>query len=258
MSTDDSPERKFDTYDREGFQRAPLADAGGISNISESGDMSNPSTLTEKPKSYRTPRREVWWLDLGAKNKSLESIKRRFEDCLDRFLLSSSSSLLRRITSPMDSKLRHQCPGYLREEITLASDMSKSAIISHAFPSQSEICLICGQLVQYKCTEPPIVDGEANSPNGSESESLPGTESSLDFSMTVSHFYMELLAGPQSDVREIVTPSLVDYFSPWTPDLNPSFNTPQDSTMDTPLFDYLDDSAQMTGLDSSLFPMFPW
>ena len=51
-------------------------------------------------------------------------------------------------------------PGYLREEITLASDVSKSAIISHTFPSQSEVCSICGQLVQYQCTEPSVVDGE--------------------------------------------------------------------------------------------------
>ena len=63
----------------------------------------------------------------------------------------------------MNSKLRHnlhQCPGYLREEITLASDVLKSVIVSHAFPSQSEICSICGQLVQYNRTEPSIVDGE--------------------------------------------------------------------------------------------------
>jgi hypothetical protein len=194
MSTDDSPERESNAYDGEGFPRAPLEDAEGSSNVFESEDMLN---STEKPKPCRTPRREVWWLDLGAKNQSLESIKQHFEDCLDRFLLSSSNSLLRHITSPMDSKLRHnlhQCPGYLREEITLASDVSKSAIISHAFPSQSEVCSICGQLVQYKYTEPPIVDGEmqeANSPNGSI-KSLPamlGTESSLDFSMTVSSLH---------------------------------------------------------------------
>ena len=63
----------------------------------------------------------------------------------------------------MNSKLRHnlqQCPGYLREEITLVSDVSKSVIVSHAFPSQSEVCSICGQLVRYNHTEPSIVDGE--------------------------------------------------------------------------------------------------
>ena len=170
MSTDDCPEQEFDVYDREGFPRAPLDDAEGE-------DMSNPTNLTEdlKPKSCRTPRREVWWLDLGAEKKSLESIKRLFEDCLDR-LLSSSISPLRHITSPMESKLRqnlHQCPGYLRQEITLVSDVSKSAIISHAFPSQSEVCLICGELVQYKCTDPFVVDGEIrDNPSSSEEEGL--------------------------------------------------------------------------------------
>ena len=194
MPTDDSPEREFDAYDSENFPRATLEDAEGLSNVSESQDMTNPSNSKENPKSRPTPRREVWWLDLGAKNQSLESIKGRFEDCLDRFLSSSSNSLLRRIagTSPMDNKLRHnlhQCPGYLREEITLASDVSKSVIVSHAFPSQSEICSICGQLVQYKCAEPPIVDGEngeANSPNGShhlprlqQSDSIPSPHSPI-------------------------------------------------------------------------------
>ena len=151
MSTDNFPEREV-VYDREGFQRASLEDEEGPSNVSEKEELSViVSDLSEKTKSCRTPRREVRWLDLGAKNRSLESIKRRFQDRLDRFL-SSSNSLLRRITSPMDSKLRHnlhQCPGYLREEITLASDVSRSVIVSHAFPSQFEVCSICGQLVQY-------------------------------------------------------------------------------------------------------------
>ena len=158
MSIDDSPEREVVVYDGEDFPRASLEDEEGSLSVSDKEDVSN---LSEMTKSCRTPRREVRWLDLGAKNRSLESIKRRFQDRLDRFL-SSSNSLLRRITSPMDSKLRHnlhQCPGYLREEITLASDVSKSVIVSHAFPSQSEVCSICGQLVQYNRTEPSIVDG---------------------------------------------------------------------------------------------------
>ena len=160
MPTDDSPEREIVVYDREDFPRAPLEDEEGPSNVS-----ANENEDVEKPKARRTPRREVRWLDLGAKKRTLESIKRRFEDCLDRFRSSSSNSLLRRITSPRDSKQRHdlhQCPGYLREEITLASDVSKSVIVSYAFPSQSEVCSICGQLVQYNRTEHSIVDGESN------------------------------------------------------------------------------------------------
>jgi hypothetical protein len=178
MSTDDSPERESesDVYDREGLPslRATLEDAEGTSNVSESEDISNFSNPTEKPISRpRPPRREVLWLDLGTNNLSLESIKGLFENCLNQFLSSSSNSLLPHITSPVDNKKRrnlHQCLGYVREEITLTSDVSKSAIISHAFPNQSELCSICGQLVQYECTEPSVVDGEnqeANSPNGS-------------------------------------------------------------------------------------------
>ena len=149
------------SYTIEKVSRAPLEDEEGPSNVS-----ANENEDVEKPKARRTPRREVRWLDLGVKKRSLESIKRRFEDRLDRFLSSSSNSLLCRITSlaPMDSKQihnLHQCPGYLREEITLASDVSKSVIVSHAFPSQSEVCLICGQLVQYNRTEHSIVDGES-------------------------------------------------------------------------------------------------
>ena len=156
MSTDDSPERIFDVYDSEGFPRARLEDSEGTSSLSESEDsgMSNPSNSSRTP-----PRREVWWHDQGAKNGSLDLIKRRFDDYLDRFLSSSSNPLLRHIASPMESRLRHnlhQCPGYLREEITLVSDVSKSVIISHAFPSQSEVCTICGLLVQYP--EPSITD----------------------------------------------------------------------------------------------------
>ena len=90
-------------------------------------------------------------------------------------------------------------------------------------------------------------------------KSLPamlGTELSLDFSVAVSHHYMDPLAA---DVREMVTPSLMDDYSPWSPDLmNPYLSTPQDSTMDTPLFHYLDDSLMLTGPDNApLFPMFP-
>jgi hypothetical protein len=90
-------------------------------------------------------------------------------------------------------------------------------------------------------------------------KSLPamlGTESSLDFSAAVSHHYMEPLAA---DDREMVTPSLLDDYSPWSPDvMNPYLSTPQDSTMDTPLFHYLDDSLMLTGFDDApLFPIFP-
>jgi hypothetical protein len=51
----------------------------------------------------------------------------------------------------------------------------------------------------------------------------------------------------------------MDDYSPWSPDMmNPYLSTPQDSTLDTPLFHYLDDSHMLTGPDCApLFPIFP-
>ena len=108
----------------------------------------------ENLKSNRKPRREVWWLDLGATNQSLISIGRCFKDRLNWSLLSSSNSLLRTIRSPNLRRNLHECPGYLREEITLTCDLSKSVIVSHAFPGPSERCLICRQLVRVVTDEP--------------------------------------------------------------------------------------------------------
>ena len=141
MSTDNSPERKFDVYDSE------------AATLKHEESTSNPM---EDLKPGRKPRREVWWRDLGATNHGLKSIGRCFEDRLNRSLLSSSYSLLRRIRSPKDDNLRrnlHQCPGYLREEITLTCDVSKSFIVSHAFPGPSERSSICHQLVPYSYSD---------------------------------------------------------------------------------------------------------
>ena len=121
MLTDDSPEREFYVYDSEGLPTATLDHEESTSNLSESEAISNRSDPTETPKPSRKPRREVWWLDQDATNHSLKSIGRHFEDRLNWSLLSSSNSLLRHIRSPKDDNLRrnlHQCPGYLREEIT--------------------------------------------------------------------------------------------------------------------------------------------
>ena len=53
----------------------------------------------------------------------------------------------------------------------------------------------------------------------------------------------------------------MDDFSPWSPDMmDPYLSTPQDSTMDTPLFEYLDESLMLAGPydNAPLFPMFEW
>ena len=158
MSTDDSPEREFDVYDGEGLPTATTMEhEESTANLFENEAMSNRSSPMENPKPSRKPRREVWWLDMGATNHSLESIGRCFEDRLNWSLLSSSNSLLHHIRSPKDDNFgrdSHQCPGYLREEITLRCDLSKSVIVSHTFPGLSERCSICHQLVQHATRNP--------------------------------------------------------------------------------------------------------
>jgi hypothetical protein len=116
-----------------------------ILNSSEAG-LPTPRPV-EWPKSSQPPRREVRWVDLGANNQSLESIAHHFQDYIDCFL-SSSSSTLRRIRALDDPSAFHTCPGYLREEITLMAEVSKSAIVSHAFANLGERCSFCGDLVE--------------------------------------------------------------------------------------------------------------
>jgi hypothetical protein len=70
----------------------------------------------------------------------------------------------------------------------------------------------------------------------------------LWLSLKDSHLYMESLA-PQSDIMEIVTPSLMDDYPP------PYLSTPQDSTLDTPFYHSLDDSHMLTSPDCA--PLFP-
>ena len=144
--TDDSPERELDTdHLVENYSRVFQNNREGHSNVA--GDV---SSSTEMRTSYKTPRREVWWkLDKNVNNQSLQSIVCRFEDYLDCVSASSADSPLRRITAPRHKWASHRCPGYLREEITLTADVSRSFVVSHQYPSQNEICTICGQLVQY-------------------------------------------------------------------------------------------------------------
>ncbi|KAJ7208939.1 hypothetical protein GGX14DRAFT_543355 [Mycena pura] len=45
------------------------------------------------------------------------------------------------------AKGHHQCPGYRREEISLATTLDESLVVSHSMPRARERCTACGQLV---------------------------------------------------------------------------------------------------------------
>ena len=76
MSTDDSPEREFDAYDSELLPAATLEHEEGTSNRSGSEPISNRSNPTETLTSNRKPRREVWWLNLGGTDQSLNGLSK--------------------------------------------------------------------------------------------------------------------------------------------------------------------------------------
>ena len=143
--TDDSPEREPDTDDSvEIYSSVVQTNREGHPNVA--WDVSSSTEV----RMYHKTRREVRWkFDKSANNRSLESIVRRFDDYLDCVPTTSENSPLRRITASPHKLVSHRCPGYLREEITLTADVSRSVVIAHQYPSQSEICTICGQLVQY-------------------------------------------------------------------------------------------------------------
>ena len=137
-------------------------------------------------------------------------------------LLSSSNSLLRRIRSPKDDNQRrdlHQCPGYLREEITLTCDLSKSVIVSHAFPGLSERCSICHQLVQYTCSESfdnfapvggidPVNSSDASSVMGELFQPSPPSNEDIQSmqSMTDLNIYQDLDTGEPGMFCPILIP----------------------------------------------------
>jgi len=76
---------------------------------------------------------------------SLGDIAHQFQDFL---LTSSTSSALSRRRGRYTTKTAHRCPGYNRIEITLTSDIARSAIVSHHTPTPHEICPVCKEIVQ--------------------------------------------------------------------------------------------------------------
>ncbi|KAJ7481010.1 hypothetical protein B0H11DRAFT_2280302, partial [Mycena galericulata] len=80
----------------------------------------------------------------------------------------SLAAIAHRITLDLDIKISsvhkvkwtdvqspHRCPGYVREEITLAAMINDSAVVSHNTPSPLETCPVCHEVVgfheSFKC-----------------------------------------------------------------------------------------------------------
>ncbi|KAF7348565.1 hypothetical protein MVEN_01374100 [Mycena venus] len=110
------------------FEDFPLPPASALQNI-------------EEEERIIPPRREYVWRTMARGQQSLATVARRMT--LD---LEMDLARLHRLTRT-DEQSPHRCPGYVREEITLAPTTLNSAVVAHDTPSPLEICLICHEVV---------------------------------------------------------------------------------------------------------------
>jgi hypothetical protein len=116
---------------------ATLPTSSSISSISPRRPLrkSNPSAR----------RRELVWKSPKNETVSLEEIACQFHS----FLLTFSTELgFNRRRGRYTTKTAHRCPGYNRIEITLTSDIARSAVVSHLTPISLEICPVCKEIVK--------------------------------------------------------------------------------------------------------------
>ncbi|TFK31961.1 hypothetical protein BDQ12DRAFT_739694, partial [Crucibulum laeve] len=118
------------------------------SHRTTNGNTPNQALASSNSSSF--PRREVHWEVDESISHSLVEITRSYQDHID---LRSS---LRRIDVSESTSRLHQCPDYLREEITLCPDLKHSFILAHTAPAPKERCIICGELVLSPIVKPTV------------------------------------------------------------------------------------------------------
>ena len=95
-------------------------------------------------------RRELVWKSQSMQNVfphiSLCTISRQFQAFLVD-LNTTSKPTLHRYRGRYAKRTAHRCPGYIRVEITLTTDITQSAIVSHSTPTAQEICPVCNEVV---------------------------------------------------------------------------------------------------------------
>ncbi|KAJ7649747.1 hypothetical protein FB45DRAFT_1843 [Roridomyces roridus] len=86
------------------------------------------------------PRREYVWRTMNVP-QSLASIATQIARDLDL----RRAAINRLVRS--DGRSIHRCPGYIREEVTLATRTADSAVVSHDSPTVQEVCSVCREVV---------------------------------------------------------------------------------------------------------------
>jgi len=124
---------------------------------------SNRHSSTSLPRRVpRRSRRELVWKSQEHETAPLEDIARQFQG----FLITFTTELtFNRRHGRYSTKTAHRCPGYNRIEITLTSDITRSAIVSHLTPTPHEICPICKEIVKDAEIFACICGGDGKSAN---------------------------------------------------------------------------------------------
>ncbi|KAJ6559859.1 hypothetical protein B0H19DRAFT_106219 [Mycena capillaripes] len=89
------------------------------------------------------PRREYVWRTMEHGRQALAEVSEGLTADLQLHL-----SRLSRLTRT-DGSSAHRCPGYVREEITLATTILESVVVAHDTPSPLEECPVCHEVVGF-------------------------------------------------------------------------------------------------------------
>ncbi|KDR80448.1 hypothetical protein GALMADRAFT_1200770 [Galerina marginata CBS 339.88] len=134
---DDLPENRFEEFDDD----SPLSTAPASSSA---------TTTRPPPRSHQCPsgrRQELTWKPLEADTSTLKDISRQLQSFLN-FHRSTSEPILSRRRGRYRVRTSHRCPGYSRIEVTLTTDILRSAIVSYSSPTPGEICPVCKEVVE--------------------------------------------------------------------------------------------------------------
>jgi hypothetical protein len=155
---DELDEMDQDRFEEVEFDTEPLPPAQNndvTSNIFSSAPLNPqlPAAPSIVPTSQRSPRkststayrRELVWKSQNHEAVSLEDIAHQFQDFMRT---PFTESALNRRRGRYTTKAAHRCPGYNRIEITLTTDLARSAIVSHLTPTPHEICPVCKEIVK--------------------------------------------------------------------------------------------------------------
>ncbi|KAF8970564.1 CHAT domain-containing protein [Flammula alnicola] len=120
-----------------------------MTGTSPKRSLQKPSPKISSRKLHPNGRRqELVWKPLAEETIPLHEISREFQYLLKANSSSLQPDLNRRHGRHM-LRTSHRCPGYKRVEITLTTDISRIAIVSHSSPIPHEICPVCREVVKY-------------------------------------------------------------------------------------------------------------